>query len=258
MHRYLIALAITVGCGRWSFDPHVADANGDATEDGRRIDATATPYSQAVFADGPIAYWRFEETSGITAVDEMGTYPGAFAGALTRAAGIAGSRGAVFDGSTTRLVVGDVFPFPVDAPYSLELWVMPSEVDDSVRFLIDRSSAAMPTNGYQLYYAASFTLTSRSIAGTEYGYSTAPGIIADRWTHIVATYDGANTALYIDGSLINSSPAPELPAATTGTFAIGDSGTGQLRKYLGVVDEVAVYATALSAARVAAHAAAGR
>lgn len=257
MHRYLIAIAITMGCGRLGFDTQVDDANRDATGDGV-ADTIAASYTQVVLDDSPIAYWRFEETTGTTANDAMGTYPGTFSGSLTRAAGIAGGRGAVFDGSTTRLLIGDVLAFPGNASYSLELWANPSLVNDSVRFLIDRSSSTMPTDGYQLYYAASFTLTSRSVASSEQGYSSAPGLTANRWTHIVATYDGADTALYIDGSLVNSSPAPALPAARPGAFAVGDSGAGQLRKYLGVLDEVAVYASALPAARVAAHAAAGR
>ena len=43
--------------------------------------ASATPYSLAVIADNPVSYWRFEETGGTTAVDEMGANNGTFIGA---------------------------------------------------------------------------------------------------------------------------------------------------------------------------------
>ena len=42
--------------------------------------ASATPYSLAVIADNPVSYWRFEETGGTTAVDEMGANNGTYVG----------------------------------------------------------------------------------------------------------------------------------------------------------------------------------
>lgn len=247
-------IAITMGCGRLSFDPLArTDANLDGTADGR-----ADQYAQLVIADGPVAYWRFEESGGTVAVDEMGNYPGTFTGTVAHGSGIAGSRGAVFDGTTTRVIVGDVFAFAGTAPYTLEVWANPSFVDGTVRFLVDRSSSSTPTDGYQLYYADSFTLYAREIQGAEAGYASAPALVANRWAHLVATYDGDSNALYVDGELINSSPAPALPVATTGRFTLGDLGGDQFYKYPGTLDEVAIYPTALSAARIAAHTAAGR
>jgi len=257
MRRYVVTglVAVGVGCGRLSFDP-LGDANAhwDGNSDGRQMD----PYAQTVIADGPVAYWRFEESNALIAVDEMGNYPGTFSGAVARGPGIGRGRGAEFDGSTTRLSIGDVFAFSGTAPYTLEVWARPSVIDSHVRFLIDRSSSRTPVDGYQLYYGSTFTLAARSVQGKEGGYASGPEIVANRWTHVVATYDGNQDTLYLDGVLINSTVGPVLPAATAGTFSVGDAGSDQFYKYLGVLDEVAIYPLALPAARVAAHSAAGR
>lgn len=249
-----VVLLVAAGCGRMGFDPLIDDAAGD----GRPADATENAYAQLVKSDGPAAYWRFEDSGGTVVIDEMGNYPGRVTGMMSRAAGIADGRAAVFDGSTTRVVVGDVFAFPGAAPYTLEVWVMPSVVDDSVLFLIDRTTSALPDDGYQLYFAASFTLNSRSAQDIEGGYANGPGLMADRWTHVVGTYDGNETALYLDGVFVDSTIAPVLPASSSGTFTLGDLGREQFNKYIGVMDEVAIYPKALSADRIAAHAAAGR
>lgn len=250
-----VIFVVAAGCGRLGFE---ARTDSDANRDADGPDATESAYAKLVKADGPAAYWRFEESAGTIAVDEMGTYPGTFTGRVSRAAGIAGGRAAVFDGSTTRVVVGDVFAFPGTAPYTLEVWVMPSVVDDNVMFVIDRTSVAPPDDGYQLYFAESFTLNDRSVQGIEGGYASGPGLLADRWTHVVGTYDGTVTALYMDGVLISSTGAPVLPASSPGRFTLGDLGTEQAGKYIGMMDEVAIYPTALSEVRIAAHAAAGR
>lgn len=240
----LLSLA---GCGRIDFG--ISDAN-------HSIDAQPSPYAEAVRSDGPIAYWRFEEASGQVAIDEIGDHHATFTGTVMRGAGVAG-QSSLFDGKTTRLVVGDVFAFSGTVPYSIECWIMPTLVDDQVRFLVDRS--ALPVDsGYQVYFADTFTLVSRSVEDSEYGYAWAPPPVAGRWTHLVVTYDGQANAIYSDGVLQNSSPAPAMPVVSGGRFIIGDLGTEQFYKYVGGMDEVAVYDRVLTAEQVAQHAAVGR
>ena len=37
-------------------------------------------YGELVAADGPVAYWRLDEAAGVTALDEMGAFPGIYQG----------------------------------------------------------------------------------------------------------------------------------------------------------------------------------
>jgi hypothetical protein len=76
-------------------------------------------------------------------------------------------------------------------------------------------------------------------------------------THIAATYDGTTMAIYIKGRLDVSQPAG---GDITSTVGLSDLGIGNQverdRAFNGIIDEMALYATALPADRIADHAAA--
>ena len=62
-------------------------------------------YTQAVLADGPAGFWRFEETSGASAADSSGNNrPGTYLNGVTlgTAGALPGSRGTVSTVRTTR------------------------------------------------------------------------------------------------------------------------------------------------------------
>jgi trimeric autotransporter adhesin len=64
-----------------------------------RADA-ASDYGAAVLADSPVSYWRLNDTSGTTAVDQVGLNPGQITGATLGEPGpLAGSDSMRFDGS---------------------------------------------------------------------------------------------------------------------------------------------------------------
>jgi len=251
----LLVLVVTTSaglgaCGRFDFESVAARADGPAAGD------ASSGYRAIVLADQPAAYWRFEEPSGTTALDEIGNaHPGTFGGVIARVPGVLadGSTGALFDGTTTRLTIGDAFGFGGTSPYSIEMWVEPSQVDSSVRFLVDRRSTVTPQDGYTIYFASSFTLTSRTIANVEQAYASGSGLALGTYTHVVATFDGRSTALYLDAAAIDGTADTTPIQNTAGTLVFGDVPTGQTAKLAGVLDEVAIYDHALTAAQVAAH-----
>ncbi len=49
----------------------------------RPFRAIISGYYAAVMADSPISYWRFGETTGLIAIDEIGTIDGAYSSTLT-------------------------------------------------------------------------------------------------------------------------------------------------------------------------------
>jgi hypothetical protein len=74
------------------------------------------------------------------------------------------------------------------------------------------------------------------------------------WVHLVGTYDGSNWNLYRNGNLVatQASPTGALPV-DLGDWAVGSTGEGWADNFNGAIDEVAIYNTALSAAKVTAH-----
>jgi hypothetical protein len=76
------------------------------------------------------------------------------------------------------------------------------------------------------------------------------------YTHLVATFDGSTARLFVNGIESMSLAAVGATADVDVPFVIGENHEGN--EFLGAIDEVAVYGTALSPARVQAHYAAAR
>jgi hypothetical protein len=79
----------------------------------------------------------------------------------------------------------------------------------------------------------------------------------NQWTHLVATYDGANMVLYVNGQKAASSPAVLTPNGADplyiGGLLNGAAGSTPVWFWPGSIDEVAVYAAPLTAAQVLDH-----
>jgi hypothetical protein len=73
---------------------------------------------------------------------------------------------------------------------------------------------------------------------------------------VVGTYDGATQRLYVNGSEVAGAPLTGAITVNANALDLGSWREGS-EPFNGTIDEVAVYAGALSAARVAAHYQAG-
>lgn len=253
MRPWWMVLAL-VACGRVGFDAS-PDASSNVDDAGRSL------YAQAVEADRPVAYWRFDEPSGATVIDRIGGLSAVVEGTgFSRVAGAVndGDAALQFDGSTSRVEIGDVFRFGGTAAYSIEVWARRPEVTDQVRWLIDRRTSTTPSDGWHLYTGLDFTLHARITAATEQGYATSDQFVPGVWRHIVATFDGSDTALYIDGTYRGGMLASQIGGGA-GALVFGDLVSRQFYKFDGALDEIALYDYALTAPRIRAHyAASGR
>ena len=73
--------------------------------------------------------------------------------------------------------------------------------------------------------------------------------------HVVGTYDGTNLRIYVNGALEGTVARPgSVPDSSLGgALAGGGWGTLPSPAFAGRLDEVAIYGSALSGARVQAH-----
>jgi hypothetical protein len=98
------------------------------------------------------------------------------------------------------------------------------------------------------------------IPGGTGAVTTASSTIAvtdQTWHHVVATKNGSEVRIYIDG-VDRTAPGTAVTLSSNATaLNIGRASTGSAYTS-GDIDEVAIYPTALSAARVQAHYQAGR
>lgn len=221
-------------------------------------------YAQTVLADAPSAYWRLAEASGSVANDETafnrdGVYAGGNAAPTLGTPGLITSdpnTAARWDGDTSYSVVevdGAASLFSGRNAWSVEAWVNHTP-DGAFRYLFSAADASS-VNIMKVQSSNSALYLSRD-AGSGDQFAVAAPLSAGVH-HVVGTYDGANLRLYVDGVLA-SGAIPSAAAVPSGTkAAIGNHAPTWGVPFNGTLDEVAVYNTALSAAQVSAHFAAG-
>ena len=219
------------------------------------VTPVADAYAAAVAADSPAGYWRLGESSGAVAADASGNgRAGSYLGSPTlgQAGVVAGNAAAGFNGSSQY---GQV---PYDAAlngsqFSVEAWVKLAGGAGTYRSVVTSRTGSF--GGYILYASSADTWQFWLGSGSLWRVVSGPAVTLNAWTHLVATFDGATAKLYVNGVLAGSSTGAAFAANTTAPlrFAAGRS-EGVASYFLpGSLDELAVYNSALSAARVQAH-----
>jgi hypothetical protein len=245
-------LACLAGCGRLGFSN-----GGDASV---RTDLPPLTYRDAVIADAPLGYWRLADT-GVVAHDEMGQFDGSIIGTCTTTPGaLAGDSNAalMFDGTSCMIALGDHFSFAGNAPYSIEAWYTSVAGGDAFRHLFTREQRNDgPLDGYALALddnggATTGVFAERVVASA--GTSTMRVEPAAGFSHAVAVYDGAELSLFVNGVAV-SIVADIRPMSEFASPAFIGAAPDLPRNnlYHGVLDEVAIYDHALSAARITLH-----
>ena len=217
-------------------------------------------YQSVILADNPIRYYRLGESSGTVAVDsgsqaQNGTLNGGITLGQTGLLVGDANTSMLFDGSTGYITVPTTgFPSGVQA-ISLECWLSTTSLPGAgtYDFVVDvgtvvaEEELSLYTNNSEIQFGFK--------AG---GNIVSSAITANTTYHVVGTWDGTNLRLYINGSLVGSPTADASANLTIGACTIGDQVGATGLRFPGTIDEVAIYNTALSAARVAAHYTAGR
>jgi large repetitive protein len=231
-------------------------ADSDAA-DSDAADSDAATYVETVLADKPVAYWRLGETSGTTVVDRTGRGNDAVAANCTR--GVPGAitgdsdTATSFNGSSSSVSSGADLAFVGNAFWSLEAWARPVGGSMDYQQILNKqdNNGGATRQGYALWIRPGMDIgIERYIDGVSVqprAASLEPAV----FTHLVATYNGATLSLYVNGLLANALPDTRPAKPQPLPFRIG---AGENSSYFsGTVDDVAVYDTVLSPARILVH-----
>ncbi len=215
--------------------------------------AGSSDYSARVTSDGPTSYWRFDETSGAL-VDKRGFENGTYLGGTQR--GVAGvlagdADGAVsLDGSSGYLDVPSD-PAWTPAAFSLEIVVKPSALPDNRTIW---STIGPGFAGWWLNTGPSGNV--RMFIGNGSGFlfgADGPVLSGGQTYHLVATYDGSVSRLYVDGALVSTGPATTMaPDVGGNVMRFGAYSTGPGQYWPGVLDDASFYPYVLTASQIAA------
>jgi Concanavalin A-like lectin/glucanases superfamily len=268
--RAAVAL-LMLSAATWGISPSTSAAfNASTTNPGNTLAAAATfplCYKDAVTADSPVSYWRLDETSGTSAADGSGSRTGTYTNGVTlgQSGGLPDTindKAASFDGTNDYVTV----PFAAalnPASVTVEAWakVTGSLGDGSWNTLAGSWWNPSDWRGYVIgvsyddkWYVATGNGTSSTVV---YGSP----VTLNSWTHIVGTYSAGTANLYVNGTLVATATSMPYSAITsTVPFIIGaEYGPGTPQTFFpGVIDEVAVYNTALTATKVRTHYNTGR
>jgi hypothetical protein len=219
-------------------------------------------YASEVMNDDPQLYWRLgaPDTAGKTTdyggygSYSNGTYYGNYVWGQPGLLAGDSNTSVLFDGSTSY-VQGAANYYTLSGPGSMECW---ARLDAGYT-----GNPRMMAHGANMAWQMFIDGGSRQICvfnfngGVRYtGFVMQYGVTY----HIVATVSAVgagNTIVYVDGRQVFSEPTTAVASSSGMGFCVGQSGNNA-DWWKGIIDEVALYTTQLSAERVQAHYEAGR
>ncbi len=208
-------------------------------------------------AAGPVISLPFNEGTGTTATDTTGN--GNTGTLINGPAWTTGKTGGAlsFDGSNDSVYVANSSSLnTATTGLTVSAWVYRNANQQGFVSVLSRQQG---NSYYERFYLGFENGNYRWLVNTTSGYSdfTLGGAAPlGQWLHLVGTFDGTDVKLYVNGALQFSSPhSGTLPTDTTG-LTIGanynDAAHTAQEVFNGKIDEVNVYAQALTAQDVSA------
>jgi hypothetical protein len=222
-------------------------------------------YAAAVLADSPVGYWRLGESSGTTMTDSSGNgHDGTYVNTPTlgQTGAVPGNTSALFTAaSTQRGVVTDRAALDITGALTLEAWVNCASYATN-RGIIAKYLGSGNQRSYVLTINSSGNLLAvisrTGVFATAKTITTSNVIGLNTWRHVAFVYvPSTSMEIFLDGVsvLLDTTSVPSSAFSGSADLWIGqqfDSATAA-NAWDGLLDECAVYNTALSSARIAAH-----
>ncbi|MCB0416401.1 MAG: LamG domain-containing protein [Bdellovibrionaceae bacterium] len=208
-----------------------------------------------------VAQYHFDEFDGATSFldSSFSGNNGSCTGATCPATGEMGVFGSAprFDGSDDYIIVADNANLDNTAALSIQVWFFPTVSDGQPDGLVSKRV----TSGSQEAYSVFMYTGSRiyvDIDTSNNRFSTTSTISANRWYHLVVTYDGSQSAanrvrVYFNGQEDGSSPFNETSTSIpnrSSSLHIGMLNAAYGNGFHGLIDEVSIYTSVLSPADV--------
>jgi hypothetical protein len=178
-------------------------------------------------------------------------------GAINNATWVAGKYGGglLFNGSTSIVTVPNSASLNIKASVTLEAWVDPSSLvspDDNWALVVGKEQTKTANDINYALYAAQGTNTppgGNVVVGTTVHQTTGGSpLMLNTWAFVAMTYDGTTLRSYLNGALISSATIGGAMASTTDPLTIGGDAAKEM--FSGIIDEVRIYNTTLTAAQI--------
>jgi len=216
-----------------------------------------TGYPADVMASGPTAYWRFNETTGVTAMDGAGGFDGTNVSLAyqnpgpspdstpTAFVGLESANTAYTfnNANASQVNLPSTFAMNRDA-FSIVAWV---RADTATPYLCIMAQGNIVWRFHLAQDAMSLELYTQGI-GNDALQGSYP-VVDGLWHQVAAVYDGVNKYLYVDG-MLDAGPVAASGRVTDDGLPVMIGSQGGYR-WNGDIDEVAFYNRGLSETEVA-------
>ncbi len=195
-----------------------------------------------------IAHWKFDENNGSTVYDSSGNNNtvtfGAGSSAPTWASGKS-NQGLSFDGND-YISKTDGTSSSLDVTnITLSAWIYPTVIDGSERMIFEKGYA----NGWEFSVDRSGLKVNAHHGGSyESNFMNTNNngiIVANKWHHVVWTYDGSVTKLYLNGKVVQALNKSGDLAVNNSNLYIS-SRNASYGFFQGIIDEPKIYNRALT------------
>jgi enamine deaminase RidA (YjgF/YER057c/UK114 family) len=253
-------------------NPKLIDSDSDGYPDlnETQLGTDPTSYDSSPLANGLVGYWKFDETSGTTAIDSSGNdyHAQLFGASDPSAVWTTGKVGGAIqlDGSNHHLAIQTLnYNQAGQIPHvTTSVWVKTTQSSERIVMSFDRSEYWRLAVGGDGANAGKIFFASANGNGhlDVYGQTS---ISDGAWHHIAATYSTSHgeVRIYLDGALDHYQSAHSSQALGTGVTRFGtfsanneDSSFNTMQsgsrsmKFNGLVDEARIYNRALSASEI--------
>ncbi len=219
--------------------------------------ATASPYADAVLADSPLAYFRFDESAGAVAADASGN--GAHGTFVDPASLGFGAPAALPNLGSSIDFTGGYVRIPTlgtHARCSVEAWIQfdSTGTDPCCSAILAADGWSLGKLHLNLTVAGSVLEHAVNGDATAILRNTQP-LLPGTWYHFVVTNDVAagETKFYLDGALVADTGDHSTEEVVLGGADLQIGAWDGGRNFDGRIDEFAIYASALSAEQVQEH-----
>jgi len=210
--------------------------------------------NNAATIPGLVASYNFDEGAGATLVDRSGNGNN---GVIANGTWVAGKYGGGlrFNGTTSLVTIANSSTLNLSAGMTLEAWIDPTSLtspDANWDAVIAKEHLNSSNDIAYALYAGQGTGTAPGghvlIGSTDYGTTGGSVLPLNQWAFLAATYDGTTLRTFLNGVQISSKAITGKIASTADPLTIGGDWAGEM--FTGLIDNVRVYSTALTAAQI--------
>jgi hypothetical protein len=194
-----------------------------------------------------VAGWAFNEGSGTSAADASGHgHTGTLVNSPSWLSSGCKYGGCLsFSGTGRRVTTPDANDLDLNQNFTLMAWVQPSTASGWRPVLIKEESAGLV---YLLYAATESGWLD--IGGTDLDVSASGSLSTSTFSHVAFERSGNVMTYWLNGAQIASRTISGNTTASTGLLAIGGHSFWGGEWFSGKIDDVRIYASALSAAQI--------